>query len=185
MRTKEEAIAYSESIGGLTSLEEKNGIWDLCEKYIPQGGRALSVGSWTGGSDVLIGEVCAQRGARLICIDAFSADMHSASPGIEASAFASVVRNTRGLPINFMAGNSPDFLDDIKDENYDFIFVDGDHHYPVVEQDLLGYWKKVKSGGCFLAHDWSNPCDVKDVFDKHFSQYELNHIDSAVWIEKP
>jgi len=182
--TKEEAIQRSESINGLTSLQEKETMWDLAMKFIPENGLAIEVGTWTGGSAVIIGEVCRKKNARLICIDAFSADMHSAANGVAPSAFQSVVENCEGLPIDYMAGDSVYFKDYLKHGIADFIFVDGDHHYPRVKEDIEGYWNMLKKGGCYLLHDVMNPCDVKEVADNFFGKNKLTIADSAGYIIK-
>lgn len=41
------------------------------------------------------------------------------------------------------------------DDNYaDFIFIDGNHAYEYVHEDLRNYWPKVKSGGILAGHDY-------------------------------
>lgn len=39
------------------------------------------------------------------------------------------------------------------DASIDFIFIDGDHTYPAVEQDYSLYFSKIKSGGLIFLHD--------------------------------
>jgi predicted O-methyltransferase YrrM len=42
----------------------------------------------------------------------------------------------------------------IEDESLDFIFVDGNHEYEYVLQDLEKYWPKLKFGGMMCGHDY-------------------------------
>lgn len=182
--TKEEAIKKSESINGLTSLVEKEAIWDLSMQYIPEGGLAIEIGTWCGGSAVIIGEVCKQKNARLICIDAFSSDMHEVGDVVHYEAFKTVIDNCYGLPIDYMCGDSQYFVNYIKPEIADFMFIDGVHKLPTVETDIVGFWKALKFGGCYLMHDYGNPCDVKQVVDKVFRQEQLVRVDSAVYVIK-
>lgn len=184
MRTREEAIKYAEDLNGLTSREEKEALWDLSWNHIQDGGLAIEVGTWCGASAVIIGEVCRQKNARLICIDGFSTNMHAAGDGVQIDCFNSVLTNCKDLPIDYMAGNSVNFVKYLKPEIADFIFVDGDHNYPDVETDIEGYWQAVKKGGCYLMHDYGNPCDVKEVVDRFFKGLTINHVDSAVYIIK-
>ena len=37
--------------------------------------------------------------------------------------------------------------------NLDFVYIDGNHSYEYVEQDIKNYWDKVKIGGIFGGHD--------------------------------
>lgn len=48
--------------------------------------------------------------------------------------------------------------EDVTDEEIphgalDFVYIDGDHHYPVVTADIKRYWPRVKKGGLFAGHD--------------------------------
>jgi hypothetical protein len=44
--------------------------------------------------------------------------------------------------------------EDIPDQSLDAIFVDGDHSYTAVINDLRKYWNKVRSGGQLLGDDY-------------------------------
>lgn len=41
-----------------------------------------------------------------------------------------------------------------KDEQLDFVFVDADHSYDKVKEDLINWYPKVKPGGLFCGHDY-------------------------------
>lgn len=60
----------------------------------------------------------------------------------------------------FIRRRSDECADDIPD-NMDFIYLDGDHHYPMVVKDIELYYPKVKSGGLFGGHDYEE--DNNDV----------------------
>lgn len=181
---KQAVIDYSERIGGLSSREEKEALWDLSQKYIKQNGLAIEVGTWTGGGAVIIGEVCKQKNARLICIDGFSADMHGTGGGVHADPFNSVLKNCQGLPIDYMAGDSQFFANYLKPAIADLMFIDGDHHLPKVKQDIEGYYSALKKGGCYFMHDYLNPCDVKEVVDSFFKLEQIKHVDKSVYVIK-
>lgn len=43
------------------------------------------------------------------------------------------------------------------DEYFDWVYLDSNHSYETVKQDLQVWWPKIKSGGLFLGHDWVTP----------------------------
>lgn len=180
----EEALQRSEQIGAFSTRTEKVAIWSLAQQYITEGGLAIEVGTWSGGSAVIIGEVCRQKGARLICIDAFSDDIHGIGIGMQFYMFHDVLLNCQDLPIDYMAGDSRNFVNYLRPSIADFIFIDGDHRLPTVESDIVGYWEALKPGGCYLMHDYGNPCDVKEVCDNFFGENALTRVDSAGYIIK-
>lgn len=182
--TKEQTILLSESIGGLSTREEKEALWDLALKYVKTGSLLIEVGTWTGGSAVILGEVAKQKGARLLCIDAFSSDMHSAGEGPLPSALRTVIHNTEGLPVDIMAGNSTEVVAYLGDSIADFIYIDGEHLLPNVKIDIQDYFDKLKKGGCYVMHDYGNPCDVKKVADHFFGEENLYKVGSIAWLEK-
>lgn len=55
----------------------------------------------------------------------------------------------------FIKGDSRDVLPRLekRGHKYDLIFLDGDHDYKTVRQDIYNAWKLLKKGGCLLAHD--------------------------------
>ena len=50
-------------------------------------------------------------------------------------------------------GDSLELHKNIEDESFDAVFIDGNHSYEYVKQDLENYSKKVKSGGIIALHD--------------------------------
>mgnify|MGYP001581135190 CR=1 FL=1 len=70
---------------------------------------------------------------------------------------------------------SMDALSDVPDESLDFVYIDGDHSYIHITEDLYWWAKKVRKGGVVSGHDYfrtaSNAknvlCHVKPVVDAH------------------
>lgn len=51
-----------------------------------------------------------------------------------------------------------------QDEWFDFVFVDANHKYEGVKEDIGLWWPKVKPGGLLLGHDYNGRLDKKGKF---------------------
>ena len=52
----------------------------------------------------------------------------------------------------FIRKNSSDVIGDVPN-NLDFVYIDGNHSYEYVKQDIENYWKKIKINGVLSGHD--------------------------------
>ena len=68
---------------------------------------------------------------------------------------------------------SQDALEDFADESLDFVFIDGNHEFQYVANDIAGWGKKIRKGGIISGHDYGPAvstrketfCHVKYVVD--------------------
>ena len=51
--------------------------------------------------------------------------------------------------------SSTQYANQIEDESVDFIYIDGNHQYLSVMEDLTIWNKKIKIGGVIAGHDFS------------------------------
>ena len=49
---------------------------------------------------------------------------------------------------------SMDALNDFEDDSLDFVYIDGNHEFPYVAEDLFHWSKKVRKWGCISWHDY-------------------------------
>ncbi len=45
---------------------------------------------------------------------------------------------------------------DFPDEYFDYIYIDGDHHYKTIKNDINIWYPKLKKGGVMGGHDWAD-----------------------------
>lgn len=71
--------------------------------------------------------------------------------------------------------NSLDAAKDIVDESLDFVFIDADHQYQAVKDDIHVWVKKVKRGGIISGHDYyifgSGNRGVVDAVDEYVKEH--------------
>ncbi len=59
-------------------------------------------------------------------------------------------------------------------EEFDFIFVDGDHSYDATFADCEAYYPLLKKGGFFCGHDYSSIEAVKNAVTDFRKKYNIN-----------
>lgn len=78
---------------------------------------------------------------------------------------------------------STDALKDFKNDSLDFVYIDGDHTFPHIAEDIYEWSKKVRSGGIVSGHDYFNTiptarnilCHVKVVVDAYTRLYHIQN----------
>ena len=135
-----------------------------CNKRDRENFKILEVGSWAGGSAITWAEAiskCNKRGGEVYCIDPWvnykntTKLMHEAlrknkifdlfQHNINASGYGDMIFMFRGF-----SGN---ILPMLKNNQFDLIFVDGDHSYKAVLQDIQNAAPLLKEGGILCGDD--------------------------------
>jgi len=81
-----------------------------------------------------------------------------------------------GEKISWIKKLSNDAVNDIPN-NVDFIYIDGNHEYEYVLNDMRNYWAKIRQGGVMAGHDINNSGVAKAVcqFAKENNLYFTAH----------
>jgi len=100
-------------------------------------GDALEIGCMAGGTSMLLAEVCQRYGRTLVCVDPWEdfvewIDYSKFYPEFKANIapYEDSVRVIRKF------SQTPEAIKLIREHEYGFVFVDGDHHYQPVLTDL-------------------------------------------------
>ena len=75
--------------------------------------------------------------------------------------------------------SSVDAAKDIPDESLDFVFIDADHKYESVKENINTWAPKVRRGGCVSGHDyyvfrWSKNSGVIDAVDEYVKKHNIH-----------
>ena len=120
-------------------------------KDIPTGGIMIEIGAWTGESSVLF----AQHFDQVVCVDAWSPDL-LIDGYCAADAYIEFLQRTRPFSnIAYVRMNAVSAASLFKPNTASAIYVDADHKYPSVKQDISLYAPVVKPGGYYCGHDYS------------------------------
>lgn len=72
------------------------------------------------------------------------------------------------------------------DHTIDMIFIDGDHNYRSVLNDITAWERAVKPGGLICGHDYNVHPDVKLAVDECFSYGRIKFPAGSIWaVRKP
>lgn len=109
-----------------------------------------------------------KRGFKLYGIDAWET-----YPGYKdqiandvADAYVIAQENVKGRDCILIKGYSADVVKQFEDESLDFVFIDGNHIFEYVVEDIALWSKKVRKGGIVYGHDFrdfSNTSRWKDM----------------------
>lgn len=87
-----------------------------------------------------------------------------------SDAMNEAAKRTKGLSCQLIKGPSSLVVEQFKDESLDFVFIDGNHAYEYVVEDISRWSKKVRKGGIVCGHD----------FDRYNRGKNLMHVVDAV-----
>lgn len=74
---------------------------------------------------------------------------------LENEAYLDAVRRTEIFPkVKLIKGWSMDVVKQFDDESLDFVFIDANHDYEYVVEDIAAWSKKVRKGGLVMGHDY-------------------------------
>lgn len=83
--------------------------------------------------------------------------------------------------LNLVRKFSMDAVKDFKDESLDFVYIDGNHGFKFVTEDIFEWSKKIKKGGVIAGHDYiytNRPFDdihAKYVVDAYTKAFRINN----------
>jgi predicted O-methyltransferase YrrM len=153
-------------------MEEYLLLESLADEY--QGKRALEIGSYHGRSTVLL----AQFFSSVMAIDLWgdTEDGTAQHESIGQLHFASFIQNITRLglidKVVPCVGTSS-ILNHMPDLDFDFIYVDGSHHYEDVKKDLWMVSDHLVPNGVIVVHDYKRP---------GWGYPPFNHSDTDPWL---
>ena len=86
---------------------------------------------------------------------------------LHQTAYADTMDNIKGYEDRavMIRSNSKQAVELFNDESLDFVFIDANHAYDFVKEDIKLWYPKVKKGGIFAGHDYM---DLDWYRDSHF-----------------
>lgn len=155
-------------------------------KSLNDGARCVEVGVYHGRSLLFLAEALWEMGKREC--DVRGLDTWAYGLQDEKAFFGNVEKiGDAGKLVSFKPISSTCGEGFFGDGDLDLVFIDADHFYMSVKADLAAWWPKVKSGGIFAGHDYSDATGVKqavDEFARDNPTQPIEHFQSVWWTVK-
>jgi hypothetical protein len=157
-------LSFYDDCFGINRL---NGLYDLIKKHVRSDFRVVEIGSFEGKSTELFSMFC----KTVYAIDPYEAYVEIDMNHIKNAehCFDNMVSNIKN--INKIKKRSLDAVKDFDDHSLDLVYIDGQHDYVNVKNDILAWIPKIKHGGIISGHDYSHNNDVvkavNEIFPKH------------------
>jgi predicted O-methyltransferase YrrM len=121
----------------------------------------LEIGSYRG-----LSAWCMAHSAKsVLCVDTFRAWTNGQTQNTEEEGFTTLdtfLKNTERFPhITHMVATSEQAWNQ-NSKKFDMIFLDANHEYEAVKQDIKTWWPRIKTGGIIAFHDYGHD-DYKGV----------------------
>jgi predicted O-methyltransferase YrrM len=138
-------------------------------------GRAAEIGTHRGDFASIL--LRAWPGEELLCVDHWSipegyerqaACLPEAGVTREDDFAAAKAALARYSPrAHFMRMTSLEAAALVEDGSLDFVYIDGNHERPAIDEDLAHWWPKLKPGGIFAGHDYIMPGEIAGGWGRH------------------
>lgn len=155
---------YYKNIHGWANYPDYLELYSQMVNKFSDGSHFVEIGSWYGRSAVFMGvEILnSKKKIKFDCVDSwdFVDWIYSTDADLNIkkhSAFSEFLKNIKPLSdiINYHKLKSIEASKLYADESLNFVFVDGSHEYEHVKNDLIYWFPKIKHGGVFAGHDYS------------------------------
>jgi len=129
-------------------------------KHVPVGAVVVEIGSWIGGSSeqLALGGLKFDKKINLFCVDPwdhFCQELEDIRRGRDVySEFAVRMQRFQYSAVKDVSENA---VLKFEDDSVDFIFIDGDHSYSAVFNDITMWLPKLRAGGIMCGHDYGKP----------------------------
>jgi len=124
-------------------------------------GAILEIGGGFGGSMLTMFFALKNKKCKLITIDPFEPYTETRGgrtrKGVcegNEDMFVSLMRK-HNVPVQLLKLDSNAATSKIEDNSCDLIFIDSNHSYQYVSDDLKNYWPKLRPGGELIGHDYN------------------------------
>ncbi len=140
--------------------------------------RIADVGSWKGFSCAILASEAQHCGGNVVAVDHWKGNSDTWNiPVAETEDICAIFKHNMEVLgytdiVHILSMTSSQALKILQDASFSLVFLDADHRYTPVKEDIEGWWKKLQVGGILCGHDceayYPNlPEEARQLIDKH------------------
>ena len=163
-------------------------LYKLMVEKFSSGSKFVEVGSWKGKSAAYLAVeiINSKKDIKLDCVDTWKGSSeHVDNEYVKSnSLYELFIENTSSLSsvINPIKMDSVSASKMYEDNSIDFVFIDANHEYDSVKEDISVWFPKVKVGGVIAGHDYENGwIDVDKAVNEFFAGKKILK-DESCWV---
>lgn len=135
-------------------------LYSLMVEKFPSGSKFVEIGSWKGKSAAFMAVeiINSKKNISFDCVDIWKIDnRYIKDDNPESNILYEIfINNTKSLSnvINPIRMDSIKASKTYEDNSIDFVYIDANHKYDYVKNDIEAWFPKVKKGGVIAGHDY-------------------------------
>ena len=126
-------------------------------------------------------QIFAEYANSIVCVDHWEGNHNDIHKNIVAQTDPSTIflENVRPFmdKVTAIRSSSDTIGDLLRDEQFDFVFIDGDHRYSQTKKDILNCLPKVKAEGMITGHDCEGRINIENE-ETILASLDQDHVDS-------
>jgi predicted O-methyltransferase YrrM len=170
------------TIEGWFSLADMRSYNKLVDKI--HNGVVVEVGSYLGRSAASIIPVCKRNNIELICVDLWEQNHDYEDLNMIAPRLSQFIHNLRSVDKEYsvitVQSTSISAARKFFNETIDAVFIDAQHDYDSVKDDILAWLPLVKKGGWIGGHDFCRGFGVKKAVKEIFRK-DYKKLPTTIW----
>ena len=172
---------YSE-INGWFNHEK---VYDFLVSSCPKGGTFVECGAWLGKSSAYLADISEYKKIHVWIVDSWQGSSNELDTHHKlvkhSDIYSSFLENMRDRNFKHLKALSCEASLHFDNESCDVVFIDMEHTYEAVKNDIELWLPKVKSGGYLAGHDYQTSWQgVMQAVDEKFGNNVK--IDNTCWI---